>query len=407
MADKSRNTRQTTEVKTDKQTDKHMKKIILSIILISVLIACKKDQKSNDVSSDLSQLKQEKAVLTKQLDSLGLRMKAIDDAIAQLQTTKNHQKVTVFDVKDTVFKHYISIQGKVSSDQNLVLTPEMGGAITGILVREGQRVSAGQHLVQFDNQTIVNKINELKVQLALATTTFERQERLWSQQIGSEMQYLQAKSQKEALENALKSLNSQLEKLTLKAPYSGVIDEVFAKKGEMAGSSTPILRLVNLSKMYVESEVPETYLTAIKRRTPVIINFNAIGKEVHAKINEVGSYINPENRSFKIKVNLNNRDRDLKPNLLADLKINDFSTEGIVLPKQIIQMDQEGQAYVFKVVNNDGKTSVEKTLLELGEEYNNNVLVTSGLTVGNTLVAEGGRFLKDHDQISIQSSNGQ
>ena len=377
-----------------------MKKSILALFVLALFWSCK-NETVKETPSDLSTLIEEKTDILSKIDSLNLQLKNIEDAIAELDTTQSVQKVTVFNVKDTIFKHYINLQGTVASDQNLVLTPEMGGNITRILVTEGQRVGVGQSLVQFDNQAIINQINELKVQLALATTTFERQERLWSQKIGSEMQYLQAKSQKEALENSLKSLNTQLSKTTLRAPYSGIIDEIFAKKGQMSGPSTPILRLINLSKMYVEVEVPETYLNNIKRHTPVIINFDAIGKEVEAKVNDVGSYINPENRSFKIKVDLNNRDRELKPNLLADIKINDFSTDGIVLPKQIIQLDQKGTPFVYKIIEDGTKVYVEKTILELGEEYNNNVYIISGLAEGDILANEGGKFLKDKDPIVV------
>jgi RND family efflux transporter MFP subunit len=375
-----------------------MKKILFTLGLITLVVSCKQQPEE----TNLSELTKEKSTLMKQIDSLNNRLKEVDEQIALLDTTKQLQKVTLLTAKDTLFSHFISLQGTVASDQNVVLHPEMGGNITAVLVKEGQRVSAGQRLVQFDNQSVLDQINEVQIQLDLASTTYERQKRLWDQKIGSEMQFLQAKSQKEGLEKTLRSLQTQLGKMTLRAPFSGVIDEIFAKKGEMTAMQSPILRLVNLSKMYVEAEVPEAYLTSIKKGTPVVVAFDALGKEVSSKVSEVGSFINPENRSFKIKIDLNNRDGSLKPNLLANLKINDFKAQGVVLPKQIIQMNTKGETFVFTIKQDSTRVLVEKVPLVLSKEYNNEVLVQEGLKGGEKLIYEGGKFVKEGDEVHIQ-----
>jgi len=375
-----------------------MRNLILLLTTLILITSCKKEAKKE---TNLSKLISEKSVLMKQIDSLNQKVKDIELAINQLDTTQKNQKVTTLIAKDTVLNHYINLQGTVASDQNVTLNPEMGGTITAVLVKEGQRVSAGQTLVKFDDQSLHDRVNEVQTQLNLATTTFERQANLWNQKIGSEMQYLQAKAQKEGLEKTLKSIYTQINKMRITAPFSGIVDEIFFKKGELTGPQSPVLRLINLSKMYVEVEVPETYLKSIKKGTPVILDFASIGKKINAKINEVSNYINPDNRSFKVRINLNNPDGALKPNLLANIAINDFSGKGIVLPKQIIQMNQAGEKFVYAVHKEGNSIKTNKRVLELGIEYNNEILILNGLKTGDTLVNEGGKFLKDGDQIEF------
>lgn len=373
-----------------------MKKLFSIFTIILVLSSCQTEKKTD---TNLSKLLSDKSKLVKQIDSLSKALKDVELAISKLDSTKSLQKVTVLTTKDSILNHYISLQGTVASDQNVTLNPEMGGTITRILVKEGQKVSKGQTLVQFDDQSLRDRVNEIQTQLNLATTTFERQERLWNQKIGSEMQYLQAKAQKEGLEKSLKSIYTQINKMRLTAPFSGIVDEIFFKQGELTGPQTPILRLINLSKMYVEVEVPESYLKSVKKGTPVILDFSAIGKKVNAQISEVSHYINPDNRSFKIRINLNNADGALKPNLLANIDINDFSGKGVVLPKNIIQMNQQGEKFVYIVQKDSTSSKVSKRVLELGTEYNNEVLITKGLKADETIVNEGGKFLKDGDEI--------
>lgn len=378
---------------------KNMKKALLIIAISLSFLSCKNEEAPQ---TPLSELKSEKDLILKKMDSLSLRLNKIEENINLLDKTKKLQKVTLLTAKDTLFKHYISLQGTVVSDRNLILHPEMGGTITKILVSEGQRVRAGQRLVQFDNQSVLDQMNEIQTQLDLATTTYERQKRLWDQKIGSEIQFLQTKNQKESLEKTLKSLQTQLGKMTLRAPYSGVIDEIFAKKGAMTSMQSPILRLVNLSKIYVETEVPEAYLKSIKKGTPVIVHFDALGKEIQSKIAEVGNYINPENRSFKIKINVPNSSSNIKPNLLAELKINDFSQKGIVIPKQVIQVNQKEEEFIYTITRDSlAKTRVRKILLTPLKEYNNEVLIDTDLKDGDEIVYEGGKFIKDGDEVLI------
>ena len=251
--------------------------------------------------------------------------------------------VTSFKAEVKDFNHYIEVQGTVKADQSIDLHAEMGGTVTAILTKEGSSASKGQILATLDSAVIDNSVLQLETQLALATTTFERQARLWDQNIGSEIQFLQAKAQKEGLENNMKSLKAQARKMKIIAPFSGTLIKFLRKQGSLRSPQAPFLRLVNLNNVYVESEVTETYLNSIKKGTKVLLNFTSIDKSLEASISQVGNFINPNNRSFKTRIDLKNTNNELKANLLADIKINDFNANGIVIPSRIVQKDRDNK----------------------------------------------------------------
>ncbi len=376
-----------------------MKNALILFSFFLVFVSCQQEQKI--VNPSLDKLKKEKAKLLITMDSLSEKLKTIEGKISKLDTLKKLQKVTVFQVKDTLFKHYITLQGTVASDQNINLHPEYGGTVQRLLIKEGEAVRKGQLLIQLDALVLQDKMVEVKTQLDLAKTTFERQERLWNQKIGTEMAYLGAKTQKEALENSLNSLNTQFNKMQIKAPFSGVVEKIYAKVGELSNPQFPLLRLINLNKMYIEADVPETYLSKVKKGTEVLLNFGAINQQIHAKIAEVGNFINPNNRSFRIKINIDNKEHFIKPNMLVDLKLNDFQGKGVVLPSSLIQMNQQKEEFVYVLTKQEGKDLVEKRVLDLGETYDNKVLILNGLKSGEMLVNEGGKLVKHGDEVRL------
>jgi RND family efflux transporter MFP subunit len=377
-----------------------MKKISILIIAATLLISCGKEAKK----SSLEELNAEKEILITKIDSLNTALKSIEEEISKVDSAKNLQRVTVVPVKNDVFKHFLEIQGVAQANKNIEISPELGGTVTAILVKEGQKVQAGQLLIQLDDSSIKNSINELNTQLSLAKTTFERQERLWNQKIGSEMQYLQAKAQKESLENNLSSLRTQARKMRITAPFGGVVDEIFPRLGELTSPQMPIVRLLNLDKVYVEADITETYLPIIKEGTETVVHFLSINKEMNSKISQVGNYINPANRSFKIRINIDNKDQSIKPNLLADIKIVDFETTGIIIPSTLVQQDQAGNNYVFTVVTENNEQKVVKNIIAVGNEYNHEIYVSEGLKATDTLVNAGARFVKDGDKVSVSKN---
>ena len=377
-----------------------MKKIIALFITSIVLISCGEEEKK----SSLEELNTQKTTLVNKIDNLTNELKTIEGLISKLDDRKKLQIVTTLPAKIGIFKHYVEVQGVVQVDKNIEIRPELGGTVNAIYVKEGQRVNAGQTLVQLDDASIKNSIDELKTQLNLAKTTFERQERLWNQKIGSEMQYLQTKAQKESLENNLATLKTQARKMKIIAPFSGIVDEIFPRNGELTNPQMPVVRLLNLDQVYVEADVTETYLPVIKVGTETVVNFPSIHKEITSKITQIGNYINPDNRSFKTRINLSNKDQSIKPNLLADLKILDFKANGIIIPTNLVQQDQNDNNYVFTIKTENGEHTIVKSIITVTKEYKHEIYVSEGLAENDTIVNEGARQVQAGEIVKISAN---
>jgi RND family efflux transporter MFP subunit len=373
-----------------------MKNILLLFIATIFLISCSEVEKTS-----LDELTTQKTSILKKIDSLNQELKTIESQLSKLDTLKKYHIVTLLPVKNENFKHYIEIQGVAQADKNIEVRPELGGTVKAIYVKEGQQVSTGQTLIQLDDASIQNSISELNTQLELAKTTFDRQERLWNQKIGSEMQYLQAKAQKEGLENNLTSLKTQAKKMKITAPFNGIVDEIFPKIGELTSPQTATVRLLNLDNVYIEADITETYLSVIKIGTQTILNFPSINKEIESEISQIGNFINPDNRSFKTRINISNKDHSIKPNLLADLKIVDFVADGIVIPSTLVQKDQNGNTYVFTLKTKNSETTVAKNLITIEKEYNNEVFISKGLQENDSLINKGARIVKEGDIVKV------
>jgi RND family efflux transporter MFP subunit len=363
-----------------------------------LLVSC---GETTRVSENLQELTIKKQQLKQQLAGVSKALMQVELAISKLDTLKKLPIVTVLKSTITDFSHYINVQGTIQADKSVVLRTEMGGTVTKIFVKEGQEVTKGTVLAQLDASILANKISEVTIQYNLSKTTFDRQERLWEQQIGSEMQYLQAKSVKERLESAIKTLQVQEEKLKIIAPFSGIVDAVFAKEGELTSPQIPFLRLVNLNQVYIECDVTESYAKSIKKGTRVLVAFPSLEYEVGSTISQVGSFINPSNRSFKIRVELKNTNKAIKTNLLARLKINDFSARGIVIPTYIIQKDTRNNTFVYTLTQDKEHYKVVKTLVKVTKEYNNQSYISAGLIVDMMLVDKGAKLVKSEDEVVV------
>jgi len=378
---------------------KKMKKFIILLTIAIITFSCEKEVKN----SSLEELNTEKTALVSKIDSLKNKLNIVEQEISKLDKSKKLQLVSISPVQNKLFKHFIEIQGIVQADKNIEIRPELGGTVKNIYVKEGQRVAKGQTLIQLDDVSVRNNIAELNTQLTLAKTTFERQKRLWEQRIGSEMQFLQAKAQKESLENNLSSLRTQSRKMKIIAPFTGFVDKIFPRNGELTNPQLPVIRLINLDQVYVEADVTETYLPVVKIGTEAILNFPSINKEINSKISQIGNYINPDNRSFKTRINISNKDQLLKPNLLADLKILDFEAEGTIIPSTLVQQDQKGNNYVFIIETNNDEHKIIKKIITIGKEYNHEVFVINGLTENDSLVNIGARLVKADDIVKISN----
>ena len=303
-----------------------------------------------------------------------------------------------------MFNHYLELQGNVSTKQNLIIYPEYSGILKRVFVKEGQQVSKGQTLAKIDDGGLSQQVAQLQIQAELAKTTFERQERLWNQKIGSEIQYLQAKSTYEAQEQAVSQLEQQIAKTTVRAPFSGTIDDVITEQGSVvAPGQSQLFRIVNLKNMYIETDVPERYISDVIPGKNVHVEFPVLGKTMNAKIRQAGNFINPANRTFKIEVAIPNKDKTIKPNLTAKLKINDYTNEkAILIPQSIISENAEGKQYVYIIIDkNDNKAKAKRVIIETGKTQGDDIEVLSGLENGNEIIEEGARNVKDGQDVKI------
>ncbi|WP_335965747.1 efflux RND transporter periplasmic adaptor subunit [Galbibacter sp. PAP.153] len=385
-----------------------MKKTYLIIISALVLASCggggKQSVDEVIENGNLEAIKQKREELSLQHDALGADIKKLNNAVKKLDTTKNYVLVTAFTAKDTLFNHYIELQGNVSTKENIVINAEYSGALQQVVVKEGQSVHKGQVLARIDEGGLGAQLAQLKAQETLAKTTYERQKRLWEQNIGSEMQYLQAQTQYESNKSAVSQLESQLSKATVVAPFSGTIEEIISEQGTNVAMGTPIMRIVSLNNMYIETEVPEKYLPSIKKGTNVIAEFPVIGEKVETDVRQVSNYINPSNRSFKIEVGVPNKNGMIKPNLTAKVIINDYTSEkAFLIPQSVISENAEGNQYVYIASNiaDNGEAEVHQAVIQTGKTQGNLVEVVKGINAGDYIIKEGARSVQEGQKVKI------
>jgi len=383
-----------------------MRKIFLIITASVFIISCgeKKEQTTAEVmaTNDIEQLRKKKDELSAKNQELIGEIKLLDAEISKLDTNKKVPLITTLPVKSAEFVHYLELQGSVQTKKNVVVYPEMAGQLVSVLVKEGQRVGKGQALARIDAGGMSDQLAQLETSEALAKTTYERQKRLWDQKIGSEIQYLQAKTNYEAQTNAVNNLKKTIGKYTIRAPFSGVIDDVIIEQGTVVGPGAGIFRIVNLGDMYIETDVPETYISSIKKGKSVEVDFPILGKKVASKVRQAGNFINPANRTFKVEVGVPNKDRTIKPNLTAKLKINDYTNpEAVLIPQSIISENAEGAQYVYIAENNNGKTVAKQAFVKTGKTQGDIIEVLEGLKDGMQIILEGARSVKNDQEVKI------
>jgi len=395
-------------------------KNIISITILSLIIAsCGGDkQKSIEdiiASQDLKEIRAKKDEITNKQIEYTSQLKLLDAEISKLDTEKKVPLITTFKAKEEQFDHFLELQGSVDTKKLLTITPEYNGILSNIYVKEGQRVGKGQILAKIDDGGLGQQLAQLEIQTGLAKTTYERQKRLWEQKIGSEIQFLQAKSNFEAQARAVDQLEEQLAKTIVRAPFSGTIDDIITEKGNVvAAGQTPLMLLVNLNDMYIETNVPESHITSVVKNKDVIVELPVLNKTVKTKIRQAGSFINPANRTFKIEVAVPNKDKTIKPNLTAKLKINDYSNpKAILIPQSIISENANGQQYVYVIRNL--KEDLGNIQRKLGTAYR--AIITTGKTQGDIIevldglenrteiILEGARSVKDGQTVEILKTN--
>lgn len=319
-------------------------------------------------------------------------------------TTQNNMKIVpvyVQEIQPSVFRHYLNIQGDVESDKTIIITPKIGATVESIKVKAGQRVQKGAILAQLDGKITSTQIQQVKTQLELAKTIYERQQRLREQNIGSEVEFLQSKAQYESAQSQLATLEEQFANYTIRATISGTVDQVNIKEGENIDPATLAFQLSNSDAMKIKAQISEAYITTVDQTDSVTITFPSINQSTTKTVDVVSKVINPSNRTFGIEIYLPNID-GLYPNMMARLKINDVRLENqLIVPLNTLQNSNEID-YLF-VAEKDGNNWVATyRKVEIGNYYNNDLVITKGLKAGDLLITEGYSELSDGQLLNIQ-----
>lgn len=366
----------------------------LSIIIISVPVMVISYSCSSTQESSPSEMRDRISEYRRQIGELNREITILENELSDMgESVDNRQGINVS--VDTLtrgpFDHYFRINGSVEAVQQATISPETNGQIKNILVSEGQRIERGQELGRLNTSVIENNIEELKTNINLARTVFERQQGLWEQQIGSEIQYLEAKNSYESLLSRLKSLESQLDMAVLRAPFSGVVDKIYLKAGELAMPGSPVMQIINLDRLYVNAEVSETYLPMIDPRDNVILRFPAYPEyEANVPIYRMSHVINPENRTFRVQLIIDNPEERFKPNMVASLNIRSFSANNvIVVPSMLIKQDIQGHYVYVARKNGNGSWQSHKEYVERGPEGEGQTIINSGLEEGDLIIIQG------------------
>ena len=394
-----------------KKINKRLISSTLVVCMMLLMVACGSGDEANIPaiieSGDLDQARKVKSTLSQKQLALKKDIDRLDSLINSKQGDQNLPLVTTFTTQNKPFDHYIELQGNVTTRQNVLIYPEVAGTLVNVKVKKGQRVSKNQLLAVIDDGGLRNQLLQLKSQLALAKTTFERQEKLWKQDIGSEIQYLQTKTSYESQANAVKQMETQLDKFNIKAPFTGIIDDVIKDQGTVVapgGPGSEVFRIVNLSNMYIEVDVPETYVASVTKGKKVQVFFPVLGETIDTYVRETGNFINPDNRSFIAEIPVPSNGGAIKPNLTARVKINDYSSEqAILIPQSVISENSEGEQYTYVAagVGSDNTAKAAKNIVTTGKTQGDFVEILTGLNNGQQVISEGARSVKDGQKVKI------
>lgn len=383
-----------------------MKKFIYPIFILFI-VSCNNDNKKTIEElineGNLEELQERRSSLIIQKGQINNELKEITQGVSILDTAKSFVLVNTVTTKTETINHFSKFQGIIKTDQNMILYPEFSGRVTKIYVDEGDVVKKGQALAKIDDGGLYNELKLVESQAKLAKTIYERQSKLWNDKIGSEIQYLEAKTNYEIQNNRLKSITESLAKTTITAPFNGTIDEIFIEEGNLV--SPPMMpdqgnafRIINLNELYVESVIPESFIGKIKKGAEVQVEIPVLNKSFNSTIKHSVSSINELSRTFKIEVSVPKNDLDLIPNLNVEVNVLDYTnSQAILVPESIVSEDSDNNKFLFTVLNNKAK----KTIVETGYTQNGMIEITTGLDVNEIVINEGGRIVKDGQNVKI------
>ncbi len=356
-----------------------------------IFVACTPQTKLDKLKEKRKELKAEVAVIDEQIKGMDTKKEIILPLVRA-------QKARVGS-----FIHQVNVQGEVSSDRTVMINAEANGIIESIKVREGQKVNKGQVLAEIDTEILASNIDEIKTRLEFAEYNYEKQKELSDRGIGTEFELEQASNQMKTLRSQLSTLNTQRSKAIVKAPFSGIVDEILTNEGEMTGMQSPLLRLVNNNEVEVTADISEHYYTKIKEGTRAKAYFPTLKDTIDLEISSLGNYIHPTNRTFRVKAKINENER-LLPNMLADLYITDLMLDStLVVPAKGLLKSQKNEDYIFVLEKKGDNYKTKQLFVEIISRYKGEAaikLIGGNVSEGDMIVVEGGRGITDEDIVN-------
>ena len=384
-----------------------MKKLIITLSLI-LLLSCNSSRNSsiNDLinKGDLETLKKKKKEYVDLMNDLRLDLNDINNGIILLDENEQIQVISKFNVIEKEFTTYVELQANLKSRKNVVILSEFQGALKNLFVREGQLVKKGELLAEINDSGLKEQLDQMLIQANYTKDNFDRVKRLWEKNIGSEMEFLKAKSDFETNNKMVEQIRDQLSKTKIYAPFDGEIDEIISNLGSNLVPGSPILRVVNLDIIYAEAQVPEKYVSSIELGTEALVSIPLLNKEVTSKIVQSGNFINPNNRTFRVEAPVENKDKRIKQNLNARIKIKNYSNiKALVVPLRVIREDASGRPFIYKLVETDKKDILltVKIFVETGANNDEEIEITKGLSIGDIIVLEGANNVEDNQRVRV------
>lgn len=366
----------------------------LTFAILLLVVSCAPKDDLSIKKEELAKMKSDAAALRTSIETLEKEISVLDPEFAK--ENRKSILITTVNAENRHFEHFVEFTGSVLSKKNVSISGEVLGRIQEIMAVEGMRVTKGQVLAKIDAESILRNIDEVEKQLELATILFEKQERLWNQQIGTEIQYLEVKNRKESLQKNLATLKTQQSKTLVRAPFSGTVETVQVRLGEFVQPGIPMFQFVGDSDLFIEADISEKYVGLIKRGDAVEVNFPSVEKSLSAKISSVGAIINPNNRTFKVEIAVPSSEY-LKPNMISVIKIKDYENKtAITVPNYLILQDNKGD-YVFTV----NESMSKKRYIKRGKTYKEVTEVLEGLTGSEVLIDKGFREVGDNFIVNI------
>ena len=380
-----------------------------TILLITVIIGCNSSGSTSIESlienKDLDELKKRKDEYVNAMNAMKVELNEINSGIAFLDENERLTLVSKYEIKEQVFTSYIEAQANLKTRKNILILPEFQGTLEKMYVDEGQNVSKGKLLAEINDSGLKDQLDQLIIQRDFAKENYERIQRLWENNIGSEIQFLKSKSDFESIQKGVDQMRDMLSKTKIYAPFTGIVDEIIANQGSnLIPGVTNILRLVNLDDVYAEAFVSEKYISSINNGTEALVKIPLLNKEIQSEVTQTGNFIDPNNRTFRIEIPVDNTDRRIKQNLDAKILINTYKKDNaVVVPLRIIREDAEGNNYIY-VMDEDQKDGVyitRKALIKIGNKSNTDAEVIEGLNFGEIIVLEGANLVEDLQRVKL------